>query len=58
MFIRIIHKFTNEVKVVEELTDYLFEEGYRFLEDVSNASTNIFEVDENRRQTSIRQWGF
>lgn len=58
MFIRIIHKFSNEILVVDELSDYLFEEGYRFLEDVSNGATDIFEVDENKRQTSLRQWGF
>jgi hypothetical protein len=58
MFIRIIHKFTNEVQVVDELTDFLFEEGYRLLEYVNNGSADIFEVDEVKRQNSLRQWGF
>jgi hypothetical protein len=58
MYIRVINKFTNEVLVVDELTDFMFEEGYRFLEYVSNGVVKVFALDEINRQFSIQQWGF
>lgn len=59
MYVRIYHKLKpDNILVVEELTDFLFEEGYRFLEYVEHGAINIFDQDEIRRQLSIRQWGF
>ena len=44
--------------IVDELCDYLFEDGWRYIGNVPSYAINIFEVDENTRQTSIRQYGF
>ena len=46
----------KETIVVEEFSDWLFEEGWRFLEEVS--SHDVFEVAETKRQLSIQQYGF
>jgi len=59
MYMRVYNKHkVDDVLVVEELTDYMFEEGYRFLEYVEHGAINIFDQDEIRRQLSIKQWGF
>ena len=59
MYVRIYNKHRlDDIMVVEELTDFLFEEGWRFLEYVGHGAINIFDQDEIRRQLSIRQWGF
>lgn len=58
MFIRIINKYSNKVLIVDELTDFLFEEGYRHVEDIPNKFVNIHELDEVKRQLSIQQYGF
>jgi len=59
MYMRVYNKLKpDDVMVVNELTDFMFEEGYRFLEYVEHGSVNIFDQDEIRRQLSIRQWGF
>lgn len=43
---------------VDELTDFLFEEGWRYVGEVPNYIINMFEVDENNRQANIRQYGY
>jgi hypothetical protein len=58
MFMSIRNKFTEETQVVSELTDFLFEEGWRHQCDVLNSDINIHEVDEYERLNSIRQYGF
>jgi hypothetical protein len=58
MFYNIINKFSQETQVVSELTDFLFEEGWRHQFDVLNSNVNIHEVDEYERLNSIRQYGF
>jgi hypothetical protein len=59
MYVRIYNKHRlDDIMVVEELSDFLFEEGWRFLEYVGHGAINIFDQDEIRRQLSIRQWGF
>lgn len=58
MFFKIVHKLTKHTMVVEELSDFLFEEGWRHEADVPTSQVNIHEVDENNRLNSIRQYGF
>ena len=58
MYMHIINKFSNEVLVVDELTDWLFEEGFRYVNDVPNADVCLHEIDEIQRQLSIQQHGF
>ena len=58
MFYSIINKFSKETQVVQELSDFLFEEGWRHQFDVLNSDINIHEVDEYERLNSIRQYGF
>jgi hypothetical protein len=58
MYLRIQHKETFQQQTVNELNDFLFEEGWRYIGEVPNHAVNIFEVDENNRQTNIRQFGF
>ena len=58
MFFKIIHKLTKHIMVVEELSEFLFEEGWRHEAHVPNSQVDIHEVDENNRLNSIRQYGF
>lgn len=58
MYYRVINKFSNEVLIVDELTDFMFEEGYRHVEEVPTDFVNVHLLDEVKRQLSIRQWGF
>ena len=57
-FFQIRNKDTEETQLVSELTDFLFEEGWRHEKDVLNSDINIHEVDEYERLNSIRQYGF
>lgn len=57
-FYSIKHKETHQLQVVSELTDFLFEEGWRIAKDLINSDVNIHEVDEYERLNSIRQYGF
>jgi len=52
------NKFTKQSIIADELTDFLFEEGWRYIGEVPNHVVNIFEVDEDNRQANIRQFGF
>lgn len=58
MFYKIINKFTRSTQIVDELSDFLFEEGWRHESEIPNSQVNIHEVDENTRLNSIRQHGF
>lgn len=58
MFYSIINKFNKDTQVVSELSDFLFEEGWRHQYDMMNSDVNIHEVDEYERLNSIRQYGF
>jgi hypothetical protein len=58
MFYKIKHKVTKETQVVDELSDFLFEEGWRHEAEVPVSQVDIHEVDEFERLNSIRQYGF
>ena len=61
MFIRIINIFTNEIQPVVELSDYLWQEGWRMLdsEPTNIAVDDIYkEVDIFRNRISKEQWGY
>lgn len=57
MFLKLYYKSNpKETIVVEEYSDWLFEEGWRFLEEVS--THDVFEIAEIKRQLSIEQYGY
>jgi hypothetical protein len=58
MYQVIENKTTKQSIITDELTDFLFEEGWRYVGEVPNYVVNIFEVDEENRQSNIRQFGF
>ena len=44
---------------MDELSDFLFEEGWRLLVELSFITGDEYlQLDENKRQNSIRQYGF
>ena len=49
-FMEIINHDTNQIKVVDELSDDLFDQGYRFLQYVSNSEVDILEIDALREE--------
>jgi hypothetical protein len=58
MYYRVVNKYSNEVLIVEELSDFLFEEGYRHVDEVPTACIDVHTLDEVKRQMSIQQYGF
>jgi hypothetical protein len=58
MYISVINKYSNEVLVVDELTDFMWQEGFRYVEEVPSEFVNVHLLDEVNRQLSIQQWGF
>jgi len=58
MYYRVINKYSNQVLIVDELTDFMFEEGYRHVDEVPTECINIHTLDEVKRQLSIQQYGF
>ena len=56
----IIHKYSNEVKPVRELSDYLWQEGWRMLDNEPfSTSDEIYkEVEIFRNQMSVQQYGY
>lgn len=61
MFIKVINIFTNEIQPVVELSDYLWQEGWRMLdsEPTNIAVDDIYkEVDIFRNRISKEQWGY
>lgn len=61
MYLRIFNKANPyQTMIVEELSDFLFEEGWRLDTLLGNNVTTaeLHQADEDLRQTSIRQYGF
>jgi hypothetical protein len=58
MYLRIQHKETFKQQTVTELTDFLWQEGWRLGRELKNSEVNIYEVDEYERQNSLLQYGF
>lgn len=60
MFIKLYNKHNpSQTMIMDELSDYLFEEGWRKYVDLSFITGDEYlQLDENKRQTSIRQYGF
>jgi hypothetical protein len=56
----IINKYTNEVAPVKELSDYLWQEGWRMVDsEPFSSSDEIYkEIEIFRNQMSIEQYGF
>lgn len=57
----IINKFTNETKPVIDLSDYLWQEGWRMLdsEPVNTSLNDLYkEIDIFRTQMSKEQYGY
>ena len=49
-FMEVINHDTNQIKVVDELSDELFDQGYRFLQYVSNSEVDLLEIDALREE--------
>lgn len=49
-FMEIINHDTNQIKVVDELSDELFDQGYRFLQYIPNSEVDILELDALREE--------
>ena len=45
-------------QTVSELTEFLWQEGWRLGRELKNSEVNIYEVDEYERQNSLLQYGF
>lgn len=60
MYLKIFNKFKpSDIMIVDELTDFLFEEGWRIITIKDFVTGNEYlQLDEDKRQTSIRQYGF
>ena len=48
----------RETLVVNSLSDFLFEEGFRIVHEVPTSKVNINVYDETNRQLAIKQYGF
>ena len=60
MYLQIYNKLKpHQTMIVDELTDFLFEEGWRIL-TIKNFinGTEYLQMDEDKRQASIRQNGW
>lgn len=61
MYIKVYNKHNpHETMIVDELSDFLFEEGWRLVSLLGNNVTTaeLHQADEDKRLTSIRQYGF
>lgn len=60
MYIKLFNKHDpSKVMIMDELSDFLFEEGWRLLVELSFITGDEYlQLDENKRQNSIRQYGF
>ena len=60
MYIKLYNKHNpSQTMIMDELSDYLFEEGWRKYVDLSFITGDEYlQLDENKRQASIRQYGF
>lgn len=60
MYIKLYNKHNpTQTMIMDELSDYLFEEGWRKYVDLSFITGDEYlQLDENKRQASIRQYGF
>ena len=60
MYIKLYNKHNpTQTMIVDELSDFLFEEGWRKYVDLSFITGDEYlQLDENKRQASIRQYGF
>ena len=49
----------SKVLIMDELTDFLFDEGWRILSEHKWINGDEYlQLDENKRQVSLRQHGF
>mgnify|MGYP003624389290 FL=1 len=54
-FLEVIHKDTKEIKIVEELSDELFDNDYRFKQYVSNSQVNYPELYAQQQDESLQR---
>ena len=48
----------KETLVVDSLSDFLFEEGFRIINEVQTSKVDVHLYDETNRQLAIKQYGF
>ena len=54
-FLEVVNQDTGHTKVVTELTDELFDTGYRFLQYIPNSRVDLPEVDAQREEDSLER---
>jgi len=52
-FMEVINHDTNQIKVVDELTNELFNQGYRFLQYIPNSMVDIYEIDAQKEEDTL-----
>jgi hypothetical protein len=48
----------KETLIVDALSDFLFEEGFRIIHEVPTSKVNVHLYDETNRQLAIKQYGY
>jgi hypothetical protein len=54
-FLEVVNQDTGHMKVVTELTDELFDTGYRFLQYIPNSRVDLPEVDAQREEDLLER---
>mgnify|MGYP003641734921 CR=1 FL=1 len=54
-FIQVIHKDTKQTKIVEELSDEVFDNGYRFVQYVSNSQIDYPELYASQQEDTLQR---
>jgi len=49
----VMHQDTKHTKIVEEITDEVFDQGYRFVDYVPNHKIDIIEMDSKREEETL-----
>lgn len=57
MNVEIIHSKTKSIKVVRELDDLLFDEGWRFSRNVAESASSYKEVIDNMEEILANRYG-
>ena len=52
-YMEVMHQDTKHTKIVEEITDEVFDQGYRFVDYVPNHKIDIIEMDSKREEETL-----
>ena len=54
-YMEVVNQDTGHMQVVNELTDELFDNGYRFVQYVPNSQVDILEMDAQREEDTLER---